>query len=178
MKIFHFSRVDFETGVPRLKVPTGSTSADLYLSQLDWDGKGAVPGVFAGRLARVAPETHVIRPEPDVVTVFVTGDCGYRGSFEFEPKTLPDGTFLFEEFHSPRGSLGVDQIAAFSLPVGHFPVVLRAYITGRRVGVPVEEAQVVVRIEDGKPVAEVRKAPPVEVRNALGIKLAEALGIK
>ena len=178
MRIYHFSSVDFETGIPRLMVPTGSTSADLYLSRLDWDGEKPVPGVFTGRLSCVAPGTYVIKPESDVVTVFVTGDCGYRGEFEFDGRTLPEGAFLFEEFHSPRGSLGREQIAAFSLPISDFPVMLRAYITGRRVDVPVEEALVAVRVEDGQPVAEVRKAPPIEVRNALGIRLAEALGLK
>ncbi len=67
------------------------------------------PVLNAG-IARTEKGTLVLRPMPDSVTYNVLVSCGYRGSSSFKVVS-PEMTqiYLYEEYSSPLGNLGVSQ---------------------------------------------------------------------
>ena len=90
------------------------------------------PVLNAG-IARTEKGTLVLRPAQDNVTYNVLVPCGYRGGSSLEvvsPEMAQ--VYLYEEYSSPRGNLGVSQGAIIVAPLGSIRV--RWERTGRLYG--------------------------------------------
>jgi len=76
------------------------------------------PVINAG-IVRTEKGTLVLRPAQDTVTYNVLVSCGYRGSSSFEVVS-PEMTqvYLYEEYSSPLGNLGVSQGGIVVAPLG------------------------------------------------------------
>jgi len=76
------------------------------------------PVINAG-IVRTEKGTLVLRPAQDTVTYNVLVSCGYRGSSSFEVVS-PEMTqvYLYEEYSSPLGNLGVSQGGMVVAPLG------------------------------------------------------------
>lgn len=80
------------------------------------------PVLNAG-ITRTEKGTLVLRPAQDTVTYNVLIPCGYRGDSYLEvvsPETTQ--VYLYEEYSSPRGNLGVSQGGIVVAPLGSIKV--------------------------------------------------------
>ena len=89
------------------------------------------PVINAG-VVRTEKGTLVLRPAQDTVTYNVLIPCGYRGSSYLEVLNPEAQIFLYDEYSSPRGNLGVSQGAIIVVPLGS--VQIRWERTGRLYG--------------------------------------------
>ena len=89
------------------------------------------PVINAG-IVRTEKGTLVLRPTQDTVTYNVLIPCGYRGSSYLEVLNPEAQIFLYDEYSSPRGNLGVSQGAIIVIPLGSVRV--RWERTGRLYG--------------------------------------------
>lgn len=75
--------------------------------------------VLNAEITRTEKGTLVLRPAQDTVTYNVLIPCGYRGDSYLEvvsPEMAQ--VYLYEEYSSPRGNLGVSQGAIIVAPLG------------------------------------------------------------
>ena len=89
------------------------------------------PVLNAG-IVRTEKGTLVLRPLEDSITYNVLVPCGYRGGSSLEVVNPDAQMFLYDEYSSPRGNLGVSQGAIIVAPLGSIRV--RWERTGRLYG--------------------------------------------
>ena len=90
------------------------------------------PVINAG-IVRTEKGTLVLRPTQNTVTYNVLIPCGYRGGSSLEVVSPEmSQVYLYEEYSSPRGNLGVSQGAIIVAPLGSIRV--RWERTGRLYG--------------------------------------------
>ena len=80
------------------------------------------PVINAG-IVRTEKGTPVLRPTQNTVTYNVLIPCGYRGGSSLEVVSPEmSQVYLYEEYSSPRGNLGVSQGAIIVAPLGSIRV--------------------------------------------------------
>jgi len=86
--------------------------------------------------------------KPGSKTVYnVIVRCGFRGSSSLEVLTPGVETFLYHEYRSPLGSIGVDEGAIIMVPQGE-PLKVKWNSSGRLYGNPAEGLSIIY--PDGK----------------------------
>lgn len=87
-------------------------------------------------LETTARGNRVLRPRGGFTTLIVGRRCGYRGSSSFKLLSPVVATLEYQEYRSPRGSLGVSSYALVTVRDEDFPVRFSWRRTGRLYGDP------------------------------------------
>jgi len=80
----------------------------------------------------------VLKPSERHWTFLLRVPCGYRGSSSLQIESDVEFQKKFEQYHSPRGSLGISEGALVTVREEQLPVKIRWHRTGRLYGAPAE----------------------------------------
>ena len=128
----------------------GRTSFRLWVSgrfvHKDSDGDAIITfPVQNAQIEKTTKGSLVLRPHDSSTVHDIFVPCGYRGDATFkvlEPDILEDDIFEYSEYHSERGSLGIDEGALVNCPAG-VPLKYRWERSGRLYGSPGEGVTII-----------------------------------